>query len=72
MTKKELSLLSRRYLHIFPKLVSGYRVPRHSAYIGRLVQKAIESQSLLENRYRMVPQRLQILDRVGYCIRRSR
>ncbi len=52
MTKKELCLLAKRSLHIFPRLVSGYQVPRHSAYIGRLVQKAIDSQSLPENRYR--------------------
>ncbi|MCK5601003.1 phage terminase large subunit [Candidatus Pacearchaeota archaeon] len=44
MNLVEYSDLARQHLYVFPKFVSGYRIPRHSKYIANLVQSAIEEQ----------------------------
>lgn len=45
MNQLEYARHARKYLYVFPKFVSGYRIPRHSQYIANLIQKAIEEQN---------------------------
>lgn len=51
MTEKELAYLAVNYLHVFPKLASGYQIPRHSTYLAQKIQAAIEEQNDPKNRH---------------------
>jgi predicted phage terminase large subunit-like protein len=47
----QLAHLARNYLYVFPKFVSGYKIPRHSRFIANIVQSAVEEQDDLSKRH---------------------
>lgn len=50
MKEQELAWMAADHLYVFPKLASGYRIPRHSKYLAERVQAAIEEQNDPEKR----------------------